>query len=397
MKIDPTTAALLREQFQQLASKEDLLRLLNVAKKELYGPDFIPISLQQLTYYANPTLSKKRYKSFKIAKKSGGDRTIHAPVPSLKGILRSLNLILQCIFEAPHVATGFVPGKSIVDNAAKHVGRHYVLNVDLKDFFHSFTRNDVKLAFMYEPFDLREDREPLAFLLASLCTHPLEVDGKLVPVLPQGSPVSPVLTNILCRKLDRRLTGLAKRYGLIYTRYADDLTFSSQKAVLHSDEFWSEFNRIVHDLGLQLNDKKTRLQGAGYTQEVTGLLVNEKVNVSRKFIKELRKLLYYWEEYGYERASELFLNDQRRSNAANDLNSKQEKKLQNVLEGKLNYLKMVKGAHHPTFQKLDLRFQKCQTSAGSVTTKRAKNLEEILDIFVQSGLEEAMQVYRKMN
>ena len=284
-----------------------------------------------------------------------------------------------------------------MDNAAKHVGRHYVLNVDLKDFFHSFTRNDVKLAFMYEPFDLREDREPLAFLLASLCTHPLEVDGKLVPVLPQGSPVSPILTNILCRKLDRRLTGLAKRYGLIYTRYADDLTFSSQKAVLHSDEFWSEFNRIVHDLGLQLNDKKTRLQGAGYTQEVTGLLVNEKVNVSRKFIKELRKLLYYWEEYGYERASELFLNDQRRSNAANDLNSKQEKKLQNVLEGKLNYLKMVKGAHHPTFQKLDLRFQKCQTSAGSVTTKRAKNLEEILDIFVQSGLEEAMQVYRKMN
>ncbi len=225
----------------------------------------------------------------------------------------------------------------------------------------------------------------------------MEVYGGVVPVLPQGSPVSPVLTNILCRKLDRRLTGLAKRYGLIYTRYADDLTFSSQKAVLHSDEFWSEFNRIVHDLGLQLNDKKTRLQGAGYTQEVTGLLVNEKVNVSRKFIKELRKLLYYWEEYGYERASELFLNDQRRSNAANDLNSKQEKKLQNVLEGKLNYLKMVKGAHHPTFQKLDLRFQKCQTSAGSVTTKRAKNLEEILDIFVQSGLEEAMQVYRKMN
>jgi RNA-directed DNA polymerase len=98
---------------------------------------------------------------------------------------------------------------------------------------------------MYEPFNLNGDREFLAFLLASLCTHPIEIDGLLKTVLPQGSPTSPTLTNILCTKLDRRLTGLANRFGVTYTRYADDITFSSPHNIYSDEIFTAELKRII--------------------------------------------------------------------------------------------------------------------------------------------------------
>ncbi|MCS6834005.1 MAG: reverse transcriptase domain-containing protein, partial [Flammeovirgaceae bacterium] len=138
----------------------------------------------------------------------------------------------------------------------------------MKDFFHTFDRNRVKMAFMYEPFNLKGDREPLAFLLASLCTHPLEIEGEIKTVLPQGSPTSPTLTNILCRKLDRRLTGLANRFGATYTRYADDITFSSSHNIYKDEEFEKELKRIIEeDRKLVINEEKTRLQKATYRQE----------------------------------------------------------------------------------------------------------------------------------
>src|SRR5690606_30833339 len=128
------------------------------------------------------------YSSFTIAKKNGGARTINAPANGLKHILKAINFIFQCINEPHQKATGFVFNRSIVTNASYHVGNHYVYNIDLKDFFHSFDRNKVKLGFMRAPFNLRKNKEPLAFLLACLCTHPFEVDGELKVVLPQGAP-----------------------------------------------------------------------------------------------------------------------------------------------------------------------------------------------------------------
>src|SRR5690554_1386279 len=285
MKIEQAHIDQIRKQFAELQSKEELVKLLSDAKNMLYGEECKPFQLKSLTYYANPTLCKKRYQTFTIKKKSGADRTIHAPVKGLKSILRSLNFVLQCVYEPHEAATGFVLEKSIVDNAKKHVGHHYVLNMDLKDFFHSFDRNRVKMGFMYEPFNLRGDKEPLAFLLACLCTHPFEINGETKIVLPQGSPTSPTLTNILCRKLDIRLSGLAKRFNLTYSRYADDITFSSHHDVYKNNEFQKELKRIIEDdQKLSFNDKKTRLQKNGYSQEVTGLIVNEKVNVRRKYI-----------------------------------------------------------------------------------------------------------------
>lgn len=385
MKIEQTHIDQIRKQFAELQSKEDLVKLLSDAKNMLYGEECKPVQLKSLTYYANPTLCKKRYQTFTIKKKSGADRTIHAPVKGLKSILRSVNFVLQCIYEPHEAATGFVLEKSIVDNARKHVGHHYVLNMDLKDFFHSFDRNRVKVGLMYEPFNLNGDLEPLAFLLASLCTHPFEIDGEVKTVLPQGSPTSPTLTNILCKKLDRRLNGLANRFGATYTRYADDITFSSPHNIYTDEVFNKELKRIIEeDQKLEINPKKTRLQKAGYRQEVTGLIVNDKVNVRRRYLKQIRMWLYYWEKYGYEKAEQIFKRDYIADKAhVKNMNAH----LVNVLDGKLEFLKMVKGAEDGTYETLKGRFDKLVGITDPTN--------QLLEIWESEGIEKAMGIYYK--
>ena len=124
MKLNQTHIEQIREDFSQMKSKEDLLSLLNVANKILHEERAKPLSLKALTYFSSPNLAKKRYRTFSIKKKSGGIRTIHAPVGGLKSLQKALNLILQCIFESHKSATGFIPEKSIVDNAKVHINQN---------------------------------------------------------------------------------------------------------------------------------------------------------------------------------------------------------------------------------------------------------------------------------
>lgn len=390
MKLDSSQIKELREKFSSIKSKEDLVDVLNVANRHLKGDKCKEITLRKLNYYSNPSFCQKRYKTFEIAKKSGGKRVINAPVYGCKTILRSLNLILNCIYEPSEKATGFVPGKSIVDNAKLHTNKNYVYNIDLKDFFHSFDRNRVKIGFMYKPFNLNGEKEKIAFLLASLCTHPFEIEGEERVVLPQGSPTSPTITNILCSKLDRRLGGLAKRFGLEYSRYADDITFSSLHNVFKDADFQSELMRIIEeDQDLKLNEKKSRLQKRGYKQEVTGLIVNNQVNVARRYVKQIRMWLYYWERYGYDRANEIFLGDYMSDRGhVKNLNAK----LNNVLDGKLHFLKMVKGESDSTYIKLNKRFGKLSKS-NSLRESRVKKIDDVVGVILTKGLKQGLKLY----
>ena len=396
MKIEQRHIDQIRQRFASMQSKEELLALLNEAKNIFYKKECKPFNLKSLTYYANPELCKKRYSQFTVKKKSGGERVINAPVGGLKSILIVLNFILQCMYEPHNAATGFVLDKSIVDNAKIHVGSHHVFNLDLKDFFHSFDRNRVKMGFISEPFLLNGVREPLAFLLASLCTHPFEVNGETKTVLPQGSPTSPTITNILCKKLDRRLTGLAKRFGAKYSRYADDITFSSFQNIYNNPDFKKELERIISEDNLltingkqvefgpqlKINSDKTRLQKSVHRQEVTGLIVNEKANVRQRYVKQIRMWLHYWEKYGYAKAEQIFTRDY----VADKGHVKKGKpNLDNVLDGKLEFLKMVKGEKDPTYIGLRKRFEKL--------TEKSNPINEILDIWEKDGIEKAMQKY----
>jgi len=398
MKVEQSHIDKIKSSFSKMQTKEDLVALLSEAKNIMYGEECKPFQLKGLNYYSHPDLCKRRYTKFSIPKKSGGKRIINAPVSGLKSILRTLNFILQCIYEPHSAATGFVAHKSIVDNARIHSGNPYVFNTDLKDFFHSFDRKWVKYGFMIEPFNLGKEREDLAFLLASLCTHPFKINGGVKNVLPQGSPTSPTITNILTVKLDRRLTGLAKRFGARYSRYADDITFSAamnifkkaKNPVLNEkgsyDDFVSELERIIQEYGLEINPAKTRLQYNAFRQEVTGLIVNEKVNVRRRYVKQIRMWLYYWEKYGYIKAEQIFIKDYIKDKGHV---KKGKPNFANVVDGKLEFLKMVKGDDNSTYIRLRDKYDKLKGSNDS--------FNNILNIWENEGLDKAVKFVHENN
>lgn len=172
-------------------------------------------------------------------------------------------------------------------NARLHEGKRWVYNVDLEDFFPSITWPRVYGMFLAKPFEASED---VARLLANLATH----DG----ALPQGGPASPILSNLVTFRLDHRLYRWARSRGHTYSRYADDLTFSTDRRDF-SLEDQEAITRIVEEEGFTLNARKTRLQAYYERQEVTGLVVNEKANVPREYVRNLRALLRNVERYGW--------------------------------------------------------------------------------------------------
>ena len=347
------------EKVRGLKTKLDLLNLLNALKREDLGKECYRFTLNQINFYCNPNNNpSKRYKDFTIPKKSGGVRKISAPIGSLKSILRYLNVIFQAMYEPTEAAMGFVPGRSIADNAAMHVGRNYVFNTDLKDFFPSIHQARIWRILQNKPFSLNVE---LASVIAGLCcmldpNGTVDKSGKIIGVLPQGSPCSPILTNIVCRNLDRKLLGLAKRFNLRYTRYADDITFSSDYNVFQEgSEFMKEFTRIIAEQRFKINDSKTRLQKSGQRQEVTGLVVNKKVNVAREYYRDLRSLLYIWKRYGKEQAYAKFCirykeskTYKRKKNELPDIVA--------VVSGKLLYMKMVMGEESTAYLSLRNQF-----------------------------------------
>ena len=354
----------------QMSTREDLLALLNRIKqdeiRELgFDTDkFYPFTMKHLLYYCNPNHVFHRYHQFKIKKKSGGFRQITAPRnQSFMMLLQTVNEILKAMYSPSDYAMGFTEERSVVTNASVHKGQNYVFNIDLKDFFPSVEQRRVLKRFGAKPFNFNPE---IALLLSGLCsmrvkreqadetlTH--DLDKEFVYVLPQGAPTSPIITNVICDTLDRRLAGLARRFGLRYSRYADDITFSSMHYVYaEKGEFRKELARIIGSQGFTINDTKTRLQKRGSRQEVTGIIVSDKLNVTKKYVREIRSLLYIWEKYGYSATMAKFLPKYK---AEKGHVKKGNPDLTNVLDGKLMYLKMVKGESDFVYARLFEKFQ----------------------------------------
>ncbi|MFA9192903.1 reverse transcriptase family protein [Flavobacterium sp. FBOR7N2.3] len=367
MKLDQTLIDYINTTFHEMKSKDDFLSLLNFVKKKIYGEDTHPFEIKNINYYISSKSKQNRYTRFVIKKKSGGDRTIHSPVSGLKALQKCINLIFQSTYKVNPAATGFVIGKSIVDNAIVHSGKNYVFNLDLKDFFSSIDQARLWGRLKVAPFNLNEQtgRLELANIIACLCCHEMEVErfdtinnqwNKVIKnVIPQGAPTSPTLINIVCQRLDYYLLAVAKRFSLNYTRYADDITFSSDHNVYQKNgEFIAEVQRIIEKENFNIKDSKTRLQKRGYRQEVTGLVVNHKPNVHNNYIKQIRHWIYVWEKFGYEYASNFFIKQYLKDKINPKTNTPD---LSNVLSGKLNYLKMIRGFDNSTYIKLNDRFE----------------------------------------
>jgi retron-type reverse transcriptase len=264
------------------------------------------ISVGELRFlaYSRRVSTVSHYQRFQIPKKTGGLRLISAPMPRLK---RAQEWVLRQILEKVPLhdaAHGFRRGRSIVSNATPHVGADVVVNLDLQDFFPTITYRRVRGVFRKLGYS-----EQVATLLALLCSEPdvdtVELDGRTYHVargerfLPQGAPTSPAITNLLCRRLDSRLHRIAERLGFRYSRYADDLTFSaSGEAVANVGRVLRRVRYVVEQEDLRVHPKKTRILRRGRRQEVTGLVVNQRVNVSRDVLRRFRATLFQIERDG---------------------------------------------------------------------------------------------------
>ena len=337
----------------KIKTVSDFANLLDEIKKDEFGTPLYKITEEQLLHFCNSRIVPNRYKKFHIKKKNGKLREINAPCYQLKVLLYITNIVLKALYTPSESVMGFTEGRSIVDNARMHVGHNYILNIDLENFFPSIPQPRVWARLQVPPFNL-----PLkvANVVAGLCCTPNEEGSQ--NILPQGAPTSPLLTNAICDTLDRRMRGVAKRYGIHYSRYADDMTFSSMHNVYQEDgEFMKEVKRIIEEQGFKMNDDKTRLFRESERQEVTGLTVNKCVNVARKYVRDLRCLLHVWEKEGYAKAYSYFYPIYKRDKG---YIKKGEPVMENVIGGKLNYLAMVKGNKNQTYLKLLDRFNKLQ-------------------------------------
>jgi RNA-directed DNA polymerase len=376
------TFADLAEPFRQAKGVAHLAAVLNAALRldviEHPGHKAKPITAKLLNYYAFHKGST-RYRTFAIPKKTRGEfREIKAPD---YGLLRLQRLLLRCLTAAfttcDDAAHGFVPGRSILTNAQPHAGRRFVLNLDLKDFFPNTSVQRVVTVLQLPPFALAK---PVAHLVASLCCD----QGSL----PQGAPTSPLLTNVVCQRLDRRLRHLARQHRCTYTRYADDLTFSSNRPAFQ-EQFHQELNAILSAEGYAQNDKKQRLQTNRQRQEVTGVVVNERPNVPREYVRQIRAMLHNWEIKGYE-AANATLRQQYSSSKAHARHNGKVPKLERVLAGKIAYLGMIRGHKDETYSafisKLTLLIPKKENSI----------FDSLLEAWDKGGLVSALTLKKEL-
>lgn len=324
-----------RAAFGQLKEPEDVAELLEV-----------PYSVLVYHLYRNPKAN--RYITFTVPKKSGDTRTIMAPASPLRILQRKLNSILQLVYSPKPSVHGFTLGKSVVTNAGKHAETKNVLNIDLEDFFPAINFGRVRGMFMAKPYSLPDK---IATILAQVCCFQNQ--------LPQGAPTSPIVSNMVCSRLDTRFQRLAQVYRCMYTRYADDITFSTTQNKFPHDLAFLDNSvlppklilgrkvlQAVSENGFRINAKKARLQLSHNRHVVTGLTANEFPNLPRQYVNQLRAMLHDWKSSGIQEAERRHYSfpHTKHRNPVRPLPS-----FGQVVRGKLNYLAMVRGQEDPMY------------------------------------------------
>jgi retron-type reverse transcriptase len=288
----------------------------NMARRLLSNGLPVIFDIGHLAHYMN--LSKRRlleisekkdYYCYLAPKKNGGKRRIIVPNDNLKMVQKWINIhVLQAI-EPLECVTGFVKKKSIVDNAKIHENKNYVLNFDIKDFFESITKERIERLFYAIGY-----KHEIALFLADICTTTVNKEyiqwrfnaydamhfeplfSKKEPFLVQGAPTSPAIANMVCYGMDKKLMKYAKRHGINYSRYADDITFSADNQEdLPKVEY---IKRLMAEEHFILNEQKTKLLKEGMRQEVTGLLINDHVRIPRVYKKDIYRHLHFCLKYG---------------------------------------------------------------------------------------------------
>lgn len=282
-----------------------------------------------------------RYRVFSLPKKDGGKRMIEHPDKKLKDLQSELNRYLQSVyyFEKTAAAYGFVVNASndrdrrdILTNAQQHLDKPYLLNIDLKEFFHHIHHDKVEQVFKRKPFQFHPQ---LAELLAKLTTYNKR--------LPMGTPTSPVLSNLACRPLDFQLINLANQKKWTFTRYADDMSFSAKEPITEKDI--ASIENIVQNNGFLFNQDKVKLFGEEELKEVTGLVLKEKVELQENYIPELKREIAHLKSI------------MEVQNLQGDLFTGWVDNYQQQLRGKMNFVGQVMGRRDPVCQELYEEFR----------------------------------------
>src|SRR5690606_10720415 len=301
------------------------------------------------------------YKTFSIPKKNGETRIIDAPNNKLSLFQKKLNEEILNIYKPKKSVHAFCKKRSIKSNAQRHRKAKFLLSIDLKDFFHTITVNRVKGTFKAHPFYFNDE---ISSVFARLCCFNSR--------LPQGSPSSPILSNLVCRSLDTELSEICSQLKCQYTRYADDITISTKMKKFpvffgdynnHRYDLSASFSRIFSKNNLYINKDKTRFQGQDERQVVTGLTVNKKININRYYLKKVRAILHAIEKFGIRKAMEQHF-------LINNININKANYKQNVdyflkrTVGKIAFIGFIKGKDNNTYIQLYNRIKKIYPQAN---------------------------------
>ncbi len=318
-----------------------------------------PAELKKVWWYRG-----RMYTQFSIAKGGGQFRRIYAPDRRLKILQSRLATLLDQLYRVRNPVHGFVPGRSVKTNAEAHGRRRFIVNLDIHDFFPTITQNRVYGLLRSLNVDQR-----VAEIIAHLCC--------LNRHLPQGAPTSPILSNMICFRLDTELLRIAKTERSNYTRYADDITFSSYQppaslfngALPAVGRFPPEaLNPAIRSAflsnGFTVNPNKSHYADKHSRRIVTGVKINAGLNVDRRYVRHIRALLHSVETMGLKDAQQRYSDSGGKGSIAEHL------------RGKISYITHLKGATDPVVRSLAMRFNK---SFGAQPIKLEPTIEERRD------------------
>ena len=237
------------------------------------------------TLYGLSNNPQKHYRTVHIPKRDGGVRKLSVPDPILKRVQRAIADQILAYYPVSRYATAYTAGSSVQRNARPHVGKGKLLKLDIEGFFDHITYSSVKNIVFYE----EKFSEPIRILLTMLCYYKES--------LPQGAPSSPAITNIIMYDFDEKVGAYCRGKGVAYTRYCDDMTFSGD---FDEAEIMVFVKNELKKLGLLLKNRKTAVIPASKRQTVTGIVVNEKINLTRDYKKKIRQEMYYIGKFGLD-------------------------------------------------------------------------------------------------
>ncbi|MBX3119740.1 MAG: restriction endonuclease [Fimbriimonadaceae bacterium] len=328
-----------------------------------------------LAFVAYRTNIDSRYTTYNIRKRTQGYRQIDEPDELLKGVQRKIKEFLEDKYVPTTSAYAYVSNRSPVKNAALHTRKKWIVNIDIKDFFPSIHFGRICGVLQSKPFHLEAST---AKVLATICTRN--------HALPQGAPSSPILSNIISYSLDIALIQFARSHGFYYTRYADDITFSTWQSKFPNQlltvdhegtRVADSLEQIISGNGFTVNGLKTRCLERRQRQSVTGLTVNKFVNVRRKYIRQVRGMIHAWQKYGEESAQKTF--EEKHLNK-HYVPSGRIPKFRWVLLGRLQYIGHVRGWQDPVYRKYFRQL-------SELWPDLSKRMRDRFDILAQNFLE----------